>query len=426
LEVEMKVLVVGSGGREHAIAWALARSMKVEKVYVAPGNGGTEIEHKCTNVPIKAEAVERLAEFFISEGLDFAVVGPEGPLAAGIVDYFMERGLLCLGPTKKAAMLESSKAFAKEFMARHGIPTARFQVFESAHHAMEFAKDLSFPVVIKADGLAGGKGVIIAKDEREARDTIEGMLDGRLFGEAGKRVVVEEYLQGQEASFIVITDGKEVIPLATSQDHKALEDGDKGPNTGGMGAYSPTKLITPQLFQEIQDKIIWPTIKGMEEEGAPYKGFLYAGLMIADGRPYVLEFNCRLGDPEAQPILLRFSSDFSELCLRAIKGELKGLEVQWDERHALGVVMASKGYPFKYQKGYEIKGLGEDPDYVKVFHAGTRREGNRILTDGGRVLCVTALGRDLWEAKERAYQRVKEITWEGCYYRSDIGDKGMR
>jgi len=421
----MKALVVGSGGREHAIAWALAKSEAVKKVYVAPGNGGTETEQKCTNVPIKADAIERLAEFFVAEDLSFAVVGPENPLALGIVDYFEQKGLLCLGPTKKAALLESSKAFAKEFMARHKIPTARFKAFESVEGALEFAKHLGFPVVIKADGLAAGKGVIIAQDLREAKDAIEAMLNKGLFGDAGRRIVVEEYLVGQEASFIVVTDGKEIIPLATSQDHKALEDGDKGPNTGGMGAYSPTKIITPDLFEEIMNRIILPTIRGMEEEGTPYKGFLYAGLMIVDKRPYVLEFNCRLGDPEAQPILMRLSSDFGELCYRGIKGELRGFELKWDQRHALGVVMASKGYPFEYQKGYEIKGLGEEPEYIKVFHAGTRKESNRILTDGGRVLCVTALGKDLKEAKQRAYQKVKKISWEGCYYRSDIGDKGM-
>ncbi|MFN3535706.1 MAG: phosphoribosylamine--glycine ligase, partial [Desulfatiglandales bacterium] len=382
----------------HAIAWALSRSSHVSEVYVAPGNGGTQLEYKCENVPIAASDLEGLAKFGEEKGLDLTVVGPEAPLAAGIVDLFHKKGLRILGPLKAAALLESSKAYAKLFMERHNIPTPPFGIFQEARGALDFAKALGFPVVIKADGLAAGKGVIICEDQKKAEETIEGMLSGRLFGEAGKRIVVEEFLTGIEASFMVITDGSSSIPLPTSQDHKALEDGDRGPNTGGMGAYSPAKFITEELAKEIMETIITPTIRGMAEDGVPYRGFLYAGLMIQKGRPYVLEFNCRLGDPEAQPILLRLNSDFYQLCSAAIDGGLRGMEPQWDSRHALGVVMATKGYPFDYPKGMEIKGLGgAEEEYIKIFHSGTKLKDGKLFTDGGRVLCVTALGEALKE-----------------------------
>lgn len=422
----MVVMVVGSGGREHAMAWALARSSEVQKVYVAPGNGGTQLEEGCENVPIKATELERLAHFAKENHVMLTVVGPEAPLAEGIVDLFESMGLRCLGPKKGAARLEYSKAFAKEFMERHRIPTARYGIFEKEKEAMDFVRSMGLPVVVKADGLAGGKGVVICEEEAQARATIEGMLSGKAFGEAGKRIVIEEYLKGVEASFIVITDGQTALPLATSQDHKALYEGDKGPNTGGMGAYSPTKFITERLSKEIMETIIIPTIEGIAHEGFVYKGFLYAGLMIREGRPYVLEFNCRLGDPETQPILMRLQTDFFKVCNSAFEGGLRGIELQWDKRHALCVVMAMEGYPFEYPKGREIKGLEKKaPEYIKVFHAGTRIEGDKVLTDGGRILSVTALGEDLREAKERAYRQVQEIKWDGCYFRRDIGDKGL-
>lgn len=422
----MKVMVVGSGGREHAMAWALARSPEVEKVYVAPGNGGTQLEERCENVPIKASELVKLAEFAHEKRIDLTVIGPEAPLAEGVVDIFHERGLRCLGPFKKAALLESSKAYAKQFMKQQGIPTAHFKIFEEEHGAIEFARHLGFPVVVKADGLAAGKGVVICKNESETKQIIRDMLSGKAFGEAGKRIVIEEYLEGTEASFIVITDGKTGLPLATSQDHKALLDGDKGPNTGGMGAYSPTPFVTATLSQEIMDAIILPTIEGLKAQGVRYAGFLYAGLMIHNGRPFVLEFNCRLGDPETQPILMRLKTDFFEICNAAFEGTLMDVNMEWDPRYSLGVVMAMEGYPFDYPKGKEIRGLErQDEDWIKIFHAGTRVEDKRILTDGGRVLCVTALGESLLKAKERAYQKVAEINWEGCYYRKDIGDKAL-
>ncbi len=423
----MKVLVVGGGGREHAIAWKLSSSLNVERVFVAPGNAGTATENKCTNIPIDAGNMERLAQFAKEEGVHLTVVGPEAPLAEGIVDYFNEIGLKCLGPTKAAARLESSKAFAKEFMEKNDIPTARFRTFEALEPAVAFTRELGFPVVIKADGLAAGKGVIIANNEDEARITLEEMLSGKAFGEAGKKVVVEEFLKGEEASFIVLTNGSEIISFPTSQDHKTRDEGDVGPNTGGMGAYSPAPVVTEKVFKEVLQCIIMPTVLKMGEQGNPYVGFLYAGLMIKDERPYVLEFNCRLGDPEAQPILMRLGSDLLELCLWALGDEVSLPEPNWDQRAALGVVMASQGYPFSYKKGDVIYGLeGPDPEGVKVFHAGTAIKNGQIVTNGGRVLCVTALGDTIAQAKTRAYERVSMIKWDGCFFRRDIGDKAIR
>ncbi len=419
----MRVLIVGSGGREHALAWKLAQSEQVTQVYVAPGNAGTALEPKVENLPLGAEEIDRLADFAHQNRIDLTVVGPEAPLVAGMVDGFRARRLKCLGPTQAAARLEGSKAFCKEFMQRHGIPTAAHAVFSEADAAVDYIRRQGTPIVIKADGLAAGKGVVIAHTEAEAACAVHRMLAEGIFGEAGRRVVVEEFLEGEEASFIVLADGENVLTLATSQDHKPLEDGDRGPNTGGMGAYSPTPVITPKVQEQILAQVIYPTIEGMAAEGIPYTGFLYAGLMITpDGSPKVLEFNCRLGDPETQPILMRLQSDLFELCLAAVTGELTGVKAEWDRRAALGVVMAAQGYPGAYRQGEVIEGLpGEGGEEVKVFHAGTRLEAGRVITAGGRVLCVCALGDSVTEAQRKAYAQVEKIHWPGAYYRRDIG-----
>lgn len=417
----MRILIVGRGGREHALAWKLAQSDRVSQVYVAPGNAGTALEPKVKNLP-GVEDPERLAEFAQAQGIDFTIIGPEAPLVAGIVDVFRARGLKCIGPTQAAARLEGSKAFCKEFMQRHGIPTAAYAVFTEPDAAVAYIRRQGAPIVIKADGLAAGKGVVIAHTEQEAVSAVYRMMTEGVFGEAGRRVVVEEYLAGEEASFIVLADGENVLALATSQDHKPLEDGDRGPNTGGMGAYSPTPVITPQVQQRILTQVIYPTIEGMAAEGVPYTGFLYAGLMITqDGRPKVLEFNCRLGDPETQPILMRLRSDLAELCLAAVTGDLAAQRAEWDQRAALGVVMAAQGYPFAYRQGEVIESLPAETCDVKVFHAGTRLEAGRVITDGGRVLCVCALGNSVAEAQRKAYAQVEQIRWPGAYYRRDIG-----
>lgn len=423
----MKVLIVGGGGREHALAWKAAQSPKVETVFVAPGNAGTLAEPKVENRPIAAEDIPGLLAFAKERAIDLTIVGPEAPLVAGIVDEFRAAGLKCFGPTRLAAQLEGSKAFCKDFLARHGIPTAEYQTFTAVDEAVAYIRRKGAPIVIKADGLAAGKGVVIAQSEHEAVDAVTDMLSGNAFGSAGHRVVVEEFLRGEEASFIVMANGLDVLPMATSQDHKARDDGDKGPNTGGMGAYSPAPVVTPEIHDRIMKEVIEPTLRGMAADGIPYSGFLYAGVMITpDGTPKVLEFNCRFGDPETQPIMMRLKSNLVDLCLGAVEGRLSRVSAEWDERAALGVVLAAGGYPFDYDKGDEIEGLPErEGADTKVFHAGTARSDGKIVTAGGRVLCVCALGESVLEAQRKAYEQVREIRWENMYYRTDIGYRAI-
>ena len=421
----MKVLIIGNGGREHALAWKAAQDENVTQVYVAPGNAGSAGEHKVSNVDIDVLAIPELVAFAQQEKIDLTIVGPEAPLVAGVVDQFVVAGLTIFGPTQAAAQLEGSKAFSKDFLARHNIPTAAYQNFTDVAAAKAYVRQQGAPIVIKADGLAAGKGVILAQSEAEAFAAIDHMLAGNAFGEAGHRVVIEEFLVGEEASFIVMVDGEHILPLATSQDHKARDNGDKGPNTGGMGAYSPAPVVTPDIHRRAMQEVIIPTVQGMSKEGTPYTGFLYAGLMIdAEGTPKVLEFNCRFGDPETQPILMRLQSSLVALCLAASRGELDQAEAQWDSRPALGVVMAAGGYPEAYRKGDEIIGI-EQVSHAKVFQAGTRLEDGKTVTNGGRVLCVTALGDSVKEAQQRAYEGVKAIHWPGAYYRTDIGYRAV-
>ena len=419
----MKVLVVGGGGREHALAWKAAQSPLVTEVLVAPGNAGTSAEPKTRNVPIEATDLDSLVEFAQSEAIDITIVGPEQPLVAGIVDRFEAAGLKCFGPRAAAAELEGSKAFTKNFLARHNIPTGDYQTFSEVDPALDYIRSQGAPIVIKADGLAAGKGVIVTATEREAEDAVRFMLEQNAFGKAGASVVVEEYLTGEEASFIAIVDGTDILPLATSQDHKTRDDGDKGPNTGGMGAYSPAPVITADVHKRIMEQIMIPTVKGMAAEGTVYRGFLYAGLMIdEDGQPKVIEFNCRFGDPETQPVLARLRSDIVEICLRACDGGLARTDVAWDPRASLGIVTASQGYPGSYAKGTIIHGLDQNlGPTVQVFHAGTRFENGQTVTSGGRVLCTVALGTDVSEAHDRAYDAVAKIGWDGAFYRNDIG-----
>jgi phosphoribosylamine---glycine ligase len=416
----MKLLVIGSGGREHAIAWKLARSPKVSRVYVAPGNAGTAREDGLFNVELTAFL--DLIKFAKDEGIHATVVGPEGPLAAGIVDAFRDAGLRVFGPTKAAAQLESSKDFAKAFMKRHGIPTARYESFTDVKAAHAYVDQHGAPVVIKADGLAAGKGVVVASTVKEAHDAVDMMLAGNKLGDAGHRVVIEEFMAGEEASFIVMVDGRNVLPLPSSQDHKRIFDGDKGPNTGGMGAYSPAPVVTPEVHARTMREIIDPTVKGMAADGILFTGFLYAGLMIDEaGAPRVVEFNCRMGDPETQPIFMRMKSDFFEIVEHAINGTLDTIEAEWDRRAALGVVLAAAGYPESPRKGDEITGLPKDEEDFHVFHAGTAMKDGKIVTSGGRVLCVTALGDKVKIAAERAYAAGKDIHFDGMQYRKDIG-----
>ncbi len=424
----MKVLIVGSGGREHALAWKASRSDLTSEIYVAPGNGGTALERDITNVEISAEDIDGLASFALKNKIDLTIVGPEVPLVLGITDEFKKKGLRCFGPSKDAARLEGSKDFMKDFLSRNNIPTALYKSFTDINLAKDYVKNHSIPVVIKADGLAAGKGVIIANSTEEAVEAIEQCMEDKEFGEAGSKVVIEEFLEGEEASFIVLTDGNVILPLASSQDHKARDDGDKGPNTGGMGAYSPAPVVTANLHKKIMDEVIIPTIEGLNKEGMNYCGFLYAGLMIDKNKNIkVLEFNCRFGDPETQPILLRMKSDLINLCFEAAEGKLVESEIIWDERVSLGVVMAAGGYPNNYDKGFEISGLLEDEtEDLKIFHAGTSlNKEDKVVTNGGRVLCVTALGSNTKEAKEKAYQRVKSIKWEKAYFRRDIGYRAL-
>jgi phosphoribosylamine--glycine ligase len=422
----MKLLVIGSGGREHALAWRLAQAPGLQKVLVAPGNAGTARDHELENLPITD--VEALADYAANENIYLTVVGPEAPLAAGVVDVFRSRGLRIFGPTKAAAQLESSKDFAKRFMARHGIPTAEFETFADAAKAHAYVDAKGTPIVIKADGLAAGKGVVVAMSAAEAHEAIDMMLLDNKMGDAGARVVIEEFLDGEEASFIVMADGKHALALATSQDHKRLKDGDQGPNTGGMGAYSPAPVVTPQIHAKAMREVIMPTIQGMEKDGIPYTGFLYAGLMIKpDGSLKVLEFNCRMGDPETQPIMMRLKSNFVTLVDAAIDGRLDKVEADWDRRVALGVVMAAANYPETPKKGDAIHGLPErDAEDVHIFHAGTAKFEGRVVTAGGRVLCVTALGETVKAAQKRAYEAVDTIRFHGMQFRRDIGHRAIR
>ncbi|MBD7988937.1 phosphoribosylamine--glycine ligase [Luteimonas sp. Sa2BVA3] len=419
----MKILVIGSGGREHALAWKLAQSERVDEVLVAPGNAGTATEAKCSNVATKATDIEGLLALARDGGIAFTVVGPEAPLVAGIVDRFRAAGLRIFGPTAAAAQLEGSKAFAKDFLARHGIPTAHYAVFTELEPALAHVRAVGAPIVVKADGLAAGKGVVVAMTLAEAEAALEDMLAGNAFGEAGARVVVEEFLDGEEASFIAMVDGRTALPMATSQDHKRVGDGDTGPNTGGMGAYSPAPVVTPEVHARIMREVIEPTVAGMAADGAPFTGFLYAGLMIdADGAPKVIEFNVRFGDPETQPIMMRLRSDFATLVEAGIDGTLGAVEADWDPRPALGVVMAAEGYPATPRIGDAINSM-DVPDLAdtKVFHAGTRIEGEHAVTAGGRVLCVCALGDSVAGAQQRAYAAVAGISWPGEFHRHDIG-----
>ncbi|MBP1133660.1 phosphoribosylamine--glycine ligase [Serratia sp. PL17] len=423
----MNILIIGNGGREHALAWKAAQSPLADKVYVAPGNAGTALESNLENVAISATDIPALLAFAQSHDIGLTIVGPEAPLVIGVVDAFQAAGLKIFGPSQAAAQLEGSKAFTKDFLARHNIPSAEYQNFTEVEPALAYIRSKGAPIVIKADGLAAGKGVIVAMTLQEAEDAVQDMLAGNAFGDAGHRIVVEEFLDGEEASFIVMVDGENVVPMATSQDHKRVGDGDTGPNTGGMGAYSPAPVVTDEIHQRAMDQVIWPTVRGMAAEGNTYVGFLYAGLMIsAYGQPKVIEFNCRFGDPETQPIMLRLRSDLVELCLAGAEGKLDEKTSEWDERPALGVVLAAGGYPGDYNNGDVIQGLPQQESADgKVFHAGTRMQGNDVVTSGGRVLCVTALGETVAQAQQRAYQLAEGIQWPGSFCRKDIGYRAI-
>jgi phosphoribosylamine--glycine ligase len=423
----MNILIIGSGGREHALAWKAAQSPLAEKVYVAPGNAGTALEPNMENVAIGVGEIANLVAFARDRKIGLTIVGPEAPLVAGVVDAFQAAGLNCFGPSAAAAQLEGSKAFTKDFLARHNIPTAAYANFTEIDKALAYLRDQGAPIVVKADGLAAGKGVIVAMTLGEAETAVRDMLAGNAFGEAGHRVVIEEFLEGEEASFIVMADGDHILPMATSQDHKRIGAGDTGPNTGGMGAYSPAPVVTPEVHARIMREVIEPTVHGMAAEGNPYTGFLYAGLMIMpDGTPKVIEYNCRFGDPETQPIMLRMKSDLVAHCLAALEGRLDREATEWDPRASLGVVLAADGYPGEYGKGAVISGLPESAtDGEKVFHAGTAMREAEVVTAGGRVLCATALGKTVSEAQQRAYRLAEKIRWDGVYYRSDIGYRAV-
>jgi len=423
----MDILIIGGGGREHALAWKAAQSPLADTVYVAPGNAGTALEPGIENVAIAADDIAGLVRFARERRIGLTIVGPEVPLVAGVVDAFGEAGLPCFGPTRAGAQLEGSKAYAKDFLARHGIPTAAYAVFSDADLATAWIREHGAPLVVKADGLAAGKGVIIARNVDEAVAAVEGMLEGNAFGDAGHRVVIEEFLEGEEASFIVMCDGRHVLPMATSQDHKARDNGDTGPNTGGMGAYSPAPVVDAAIHARVMREVIEPTLLGMAADGIPYTGFLYAGLMVAaDGTPRVLEFNCRFGDPETQPIMMRLRSDLVELCLAALEGRLDRIAAEWDPRPALGVVLAARGYPGDYEKGAVVEGLTDTGSAAaKVFHAGTTLRDNQVVTTGGRVLCVCALGESVSAAQQNAYAAVAAIRWPGMQYRTDIGYRAI-
>ncbi len=423
----MKILIVGSGGREHALAWKVKQSSQADRVYVAPGNAGTALEAGIENIDISVENISGLVEFAQKENIGLTIIGPEVPLVSGVVDAFNAAGLKCFGPVAAAAQLEGSKTFCKDFLARYHIPTAEYQTFTETAPAIDYIRQKGAPIVVKADGLAAGKGVIVAQTEAEAIAAVEDMLAGNRFGDAGHRVVIEEFLTGQEASFIVIADGKTALPMATSQDHKARDNGDQGPNTGGMGAYSPAPIVTPEIHDRVMREVIQPTLEGMAAEGHPYTGFLYAGLMIdAEGNAKVLEYNCRFGDPETQPIMMRLKSDLVDLCLAALDGSLAERTSEWETKAALGVVLAAGGYPDDYAKGDVISGLPTTEQVgLKVFHAGTLEQDGQIVTAGGRVLCACALGENIAQAQKNAYGLVGQIDWTGVYYRTDIGFKAI-
>src|SRR5690554_3967966 len=423
----MQVLIIGSGGREHALAWKALQSPLVSKVFVVFGNAGTAREANTQNVNIDVMDFAALKEFAKTNNIGLTIVGPEAPLVGGIVNEFEAEGLKIYGPRQRAAQLEGSKAFTKDFLARHNIPTAFYENFTEVEPALAYINKIGAPIVVKADGLAAGKGVIVAETIAQAEEAVVDMLSGNAFGEAGCRVVIEEFLDGEEASFIVMVDGKNVLPMATSQDHKRVGDNDTGPNTGGMGAYSPAPVVTPEVHQRIMNEVIYPTVQGMAAEGNPYTGFLYAGLMITpDGAPKVIEFNCRFGDPETQPIMMRLQSDLVAMCLAGVEGRLDQVESRWDERASVGVVMAAAGYPGDYAKGDAISGLDvTEPEGVKTFQAGTREQDGQVVTSGGRVLCVTALGRSVTEAQQKAYARAAQIQWQGAFYRKDIAYRAI-
>lgn len=422
----MKVLVIGSGGREHALVWKISKSPMVSKIYCAPGNAG--ISRQAELVKLSSNDLDGILEFALREKIDLTVVGPEEPLTKGIVDLFESKGLTIFGPNKRAAEIEGSKVFAKEMMKKYHIPTASYEVFEDKDEAINYIRLKGVPIVVKAEGLAAGKGVIVCRKEEEAISAINHIMVDRVFGDAGNRIIIEECLYGEEASFLALTDGKSILPLASSQDHKPVFDDDKGPNTGGMGAYSPAPVITPEIHERVIEEILKPIIYGMSEEGRPYKGCLYAGLMIQDGRPKVLEFNARFGDPETQPILMRLKDDLVPLLFACIKGGISNYEIEWDERPSVCVVMASKGYPGQYEKGKVISGLDDvlSMKDIFVFHAGTAIKDDHIITNGGRVLGVTGLGKDIKDAIERTYEAVRRISWEGVHYRTDIGKKAIK
>ena len=422
----MKVLIIGSGGREHALSWKIAQSPLVNSVYVAPGNGGTELESNITNVNISSDDIEGLSTFALKNKINLTIVGPEDPLVKGITDNFTEKGLKCFGPTKDAAKLEGSKDFMKKFLEDNQIPTAEYKSFKCVDRAINYVEEKGCPIVIKADGLAAGKGVTIARTIQEAKDAIVKSLESEIFGEAGKKIVIEEFLEGEEASFIVITDGKTAIPFASSQDHKARDDGDKGPNTGGMGAYSPAPIVNETIHKKIMDDVIYPTIDGLKKLGYPYCGFLYAGMMISKNNEIkVLEFNCRFGDPETQPIMMRLKSDLADICNKACEGKLENQTLDWDSRKAVGIVMAAKGYPNDYKKGGKIKNLPIEHDGFKVFHAGTEYVDGDIRSNGGRVLCITALGDSVQSAQKKVYSKLSSIKWDDSFYRKDIGYRAI-
>ena len=423
----MNVLVIGSGGREHALAWKTAQSNNVSKVYVAPGNAGTLTEDKVENVNISSDDIAGLVEFAKTNNVELTIVGPEQPLVDGVVDSFQAEGLMIFGPSAKAAQLEGSKAFTKDFLARHNIPSGYYQNFTEIEPALAYVREQGAPIVVKADGLAAGKGVIVALTLTEAEDAIKDMLAGNAFGDAGHRVVIEEFLEGEEASFIVMVDGKNVLPFATSQDHKRAYDKDEGPNTGGMGAYSPAPVVTPEIHDRIMNEVIIPTVEGMAKEGAPYTGFLYAGLMIdADGTPKVIEYNCRFGDPETQPIMMRLQSELADLCISACNGKLDTASISFDERAAVGVVLAAGGYPGSYNKGDIISGLEtNNANDAKTFHAGTSLTDGKVTTNGGRVLCATALGNTVTEAQQKAYELLNQIEWKDVQFRTDIAYRAI-
>ncbi|EKF9470351.1 phosphoribosylamine--glycine ligase [Vibrio cholerae] len=423
----MQVLIIGSGGREHALAWKVAQNPQVDTIYVAPGNAGTALEHKVQNVNIGITDIPALVAFAQDKAIELTIVGPEAPLVIGVVDAFRAAGLPIFGPTQSAAQLEGSKAFTKDFLARHNIPTAAYANFTEIEPALAYVREKGAPIVVKADGLAAGKGVIVAITLQEAEDAIQDMLAGNAFGSAGSRVVVEEFLDGEEASFIVMVDGENVLPMATSQDHKRVGDADTGPNTGGMGAYSPAPVVTQDVHDRVMHEVIYPTVRGMAAEGNTYTGFLYAGLMIdSTGAPKVIEYNCRFGDPETQPIMMRLQSDLVELCQAAIAGKLDQVESKWDPRASIGVVLAAGGYPGDYTKGEVISGLPtQESAGQKVFHAGTETQGDQVVTNGGRVLCATALGNTVLEAQQRAYQLADQIHWNGMFCRRDIGYRAI-